>query len=69
MTVSAMAPPEATPTLDVRPDVEHLVTEDDTPVDNLFSEKQKRLLTAENAEQRAEKLAEQLRRLGATPNA
>jgi len=45
MTVSAMAPPEATPALDVRPDVEHLVTEDDTPVDNLFSEKQQRLLT------------------------
>jgi len=30
---------------DMRPDVEHLVTEDDTPVDNLFSEKQQRLLT------------------------
>lgn len=27
------------------PDVEHLVTEDDTPVDNVFSEKQQRLLT------------------------
>ena len=27
------------------PDVEHLVIEDDTPVDNLFSEKQQRLLT------------------------
>jgi Uma2 family endonuclease len=26
------------------PDVEHLVTEDDTPVDNFFSEKQQRLL-------------------------
>lgn len=32
-------PPEA------YPDVEHLVTEDDTPVDNIFSEKQQRLLT------------------------
>lgn len=31
--------------LEVRPGVEHLVTEDDTPVDNLFSEKQQRLLT------------------------
>jgi Uma2 family endonuclease len=31
--------------VDVRPNVEHLVTEDDTPVDNLFSEKQQRLLT------------------------
>jgi Uma2 family endonuclease len=30
---------------DLRPDVEHLVTEDDTPVDNIFSEKQQRLLT------------------------
>ena len=28
-----------------RPDVSHLITEDDTPVDNLFSEKQQRLLT------------------------
>jgi hypothetical protein len=27
------------------PDVEHLVTEDDTPVDGIFSEKQMRLLT------------------------
>jgi Uma2 family endonuclease len=26
------------------PDVEHLITEDDTPVDNIFSEKQQRLL-------------------------
>ena len=28
----------------LRPDISHLVTEDDTPVDNLFSEKQMRLL-------------------------
>lgn len=28
------------------PDISHLVTEDDTPVDNLFSEKQQRLLVA-----------------------
>lgn len=28
-----------------RPDTSHLITEDDTPVDNLFSEKQQRLLT------------------------
>ncbi len=27
------------------PNIDHLVTEDDTPVDNLFSEKQQRLLT------------------------
>ena len=31
--------------LELRPKVEHLVTEDDTPVDNIFSEKQQRLLT------------------------
>ncbi len=30
---------------ELRPNVEHLVTEDDTPVDNIFSEKQQRLLT------------------------
>jgi Uma2 family endonuclease len=45
MTVSTMVLPEAMLTPDVRPGVEHLVTEDDTPVDNLFSEKQQRLLT------------------------
>lgn len=28
-----------------RPDISHLVTEDDTPVDNILSEKQQRLLT------------------------
>ncbi len=28
-----------------RPDITHLITEDDTPVDNIFSEKQQRLLT------------------------
>lgn len=38
------APLTSLPT-ELRPDVEHLVTEDDTPVDNLFSEKQQRLLT------------------------
>ena len=31
--------------LDQRPSVEHLVTEDGKPVDNIFSEKQQRLLT------------------------
>ena len=45
MTVSSLATPLLTPPPDVRPGVEHLVTEDDTPVDNLFSEKQQRLLT------------------------
>jgi Uma2 family endonuclease len=29
----------------IEPDIEHLVTEDDTPVDNIFSERQQRLLT------------------------
>jgi Uma2 family endonuclease len=31
--------------VEIYPNVDHLVTEDDTPVDNLFSEKQQRLLT------------------------
>ncbi len=30
----------------IEPDVSHLITEDDTPVDNLISEKQQRLLTS-----------------------
>jgi hypothetical protein len=30
---------------ELRPNVAHLLTEDDTPVDNIFSEKQQRLLT------------------------
>ncbi len=33
------------PPVELRPSVEHLVTEADTPVDNTFSEKQRRLLT------------------------
>ena len=37
-------PPQAIP-LELHPVVDHLVTEDDTPVDNVFSEKQQRLLT------------------------
>src|SRR5437870_10365580 len=37
------APPPASP--EMRPCVDHIVTEDDTPVDNFFSEKQQRLLT------------------------
>ena len=32
-------------TEDDEPDYSHIITEDDTPVDNLFSEKQRRLLT------------------------
>ncbi len=39
LTDDATLPPEALP------NIEHLVTEDDTPVDNIFSEKQQRLLT------------------------
>ncbi|MBC8875062.1 MAG: Uma2 family endonuclease [Planctomycetes bacterium] len=33
------------PSSQLLPSIEHLVTEDDTPVDNIFSEKQQRLLT------------------------
>ncbi len=36
--------PQAVP-VELHPAVDHLVTEDDTPVDNVFSEKQMRLLT------------------------
>ena len=35
----------AAPAPPVRPCLDHIVTEDDTPVDNMFSEKQQRLLT------------------------
>lgn len=41
----ALAPGGMAPTLDVAPDITCLITEDDTPVDNLPSEKQQRLLT------------------------
>jgi hypothetical protein len=50
-TVQAMTPPAPNPSppMDLSdipvPDVSQLVTEDDTPVDNLFSEKQRRLFT------------------------
>lgn len=38
--------PEAPDLVEIaEPDISHLVTEDDTPVDNIFSEKQQRLLT------------------------
>jgi Uma2 family endonuclease len=30
---------------ELRPDIDHLITEDDTPVDNIYSERQQRLLT------------------------
>src|SRR5713101_8545062 len=42
LTTQAPVPPLAP---EDYPSVEHLVTEDDTPVDNIFSEKQQRLLT------------------------
>lgn len=35
----------AEPAPAVRPCLDHIVTEDDTPKDNIFSEKQQRLLT------------------------
>lgn len=37
--------PYAPPPRGCEPDTSHMVTEDDTPVDNIFSEKQQRLLT------------------------
>ncbi len=37
--------PRLDPSEDLEPDVSSIVTEDDTPVDNLYSEKQQRLLT------------------------
>lgn len=43
-TDSAVDPTQPVPP-ELAPTVEHLVTEDDTPVDNIFSEKQQRLLT------------------------
>ncbi|MBI3325320.1 MAG: Uma2 family endonuclease [Nitrospinae bacterium] len=41
----ALTPLDVTPATDVAPDIADLITEDDTPVDNLRSEKQQRLLT------------------------
>ncbi len=38
------APLDPQPEL-IRPNIDHLITEDDTPVDNMLSEKQQRLLT------------------------
>jgi len=57
------------------PDANSLVTEDDTPVDNFASAKQQRFLETEHqqqradqAEQRAQLLAERLRELGIDPD-
>jgi Uma2 family endonuclease len=44
-TDTAFNDPHAVIPVMVIPDLDHLVTEDDTPVDNIFSEKQQRLLT------------------------
>jgi len=41
----ALAPLDVAPATGVAPDIADLITEDDTPVDNLLSEKQQRLLT------------------------
>ncbi len=47
MTTSSSAPePRYLPDEVEEPDVSHLVTEDDQPADNIYSEKQQRLLTA-----------------------
>jgi Uma2 family endonuclease len=37
--------PASSSSSDIRPCIDHIVTEDDTPVDNMLSEKQQRLLT------------------------
>jgi Uma2 family endonuclease len=43
--IDAGQSPTAEPAPAVRPCLDHVVTEDDTPADNMFSEKQQRLLT------------------------
>jgi len=44
-TTDPAQPPANEPLAAVRPCLDNIVTEDDTPVDNMFSEKQQRLLT------------------------
>ncbi len=44
-TTDPAQPPATEPLAAVRPCLDNIVTEDDTPVDNMFSEKQQRLLT------------------------
>ena len=39
-----VAPPSEDQDVIVGPDISHLITEDDTPVDNIFSERQMALL-------------------------
>ena len=45
MAIVQPAVPEVLDPADIAPNIDHIVTEDDTPVDNIFSEKQQRLLT------------------------
>jgi Uma2 family endonuclease len=45
MAIAQPAAPEVLDPADIAPNIDHIVTEDDTPVDNIFSEKQQRLLT------------------------
>jgi Uma2 family endonuclease len=45
MTTTESAPPEVLEPAALAPNIDHIVTEDDTPVDNMFSDKQQRLLT------------------------
>jgi hypothetical protein len=45
MSSAQEAPPEVFDPATIAPNIDHIVTEDDTPVDNMFSEKQQRLLT------------------------
>ena len=45
MTTTQPAPHELWDPAAIAPNIDHIVTEDDAPVDNIFSEKQQRLLT------------------------
>jgi hypothetical protein len=45
MSTTIVVPAEVLDPAEIAPNIDHIVTEDDTPVDNMFSEKQQRLLT------------------------
>ncbi len=45
MSTIEAVPAEVFDPADIAPNIDHIVTEDDTPADNMFSEKQQRLLT------------------------
>src|SRR5215213_7111881 len=45
MSTIVVVPAEVLDLADITPNIDHIVTEDDAPVDNIFSEKQQRLLT------------------------